>query len=224
MLIYLKDYYGVSFYLFVLFSHIMLKSRFFSLSLPSMMAVSCILGIGISESVSAQLLAQETPSEETEVPSDDPSDPSNLRPLTQADSLLSLQGGEKLMNEATEAINQENYDLAVTKLQQARKVFNQLSNFYLQLANSFSGIDTKVYDSQRASALTTGQMRDSATYQLALVHRAQDQPELAVPLLVQIIRSQNPTTDLGKKSYQQLYELGFVDVPFADEAQAATSN
>ena len=53
-------------------------------------------------------------------------------------------------------------------------------------------------------------MRDSATYQLALVHRAQDQPELAVPLLVQIIRSQNPTTDLGKKSYQQLYELGFV--------------
>ena len=67
-------------------------------------------------------------------------------------------------------------------------------------------------------------MRDAATYQLALVHRAQDQPELAVPLLVQIIRSQNPTTDLGKKSYQQLYELGFVDVPFADEAQATSSN
>ncbi|ACB51074.1 unknown [Crocosphaera subtropica ATCC 51142] len=214
----------VSFYLFVLFSHTMLKSCLFSLSLPSIVAVSSILGIGISGSVSAQIVAQETPSDATEVPSDDPSDPNNLRPLTQADSLLSLQGGEKLMNEATEAINQENYDLAVSKLQQARKVFNQLSNFHLQLANSFSGIDTNVYDAQRASALETGQMRDSATYQLALVHRAQDQPELAVPLLVQIIRSQNPTTDLGKKSYQQLYELGFVDVPFADEAQAATSN
>ncbi|CCQ51409.1 hypothetical protein [Crocosphaera watsonii] len=189
-----------------------------------MIAVSCLIGFSVSESVSAQILAQETPSEGTEVPEDDPSDPSNLRPLTQADSLLSLQGGEKLMNEAGEAINQENYDLAVTKLQQARKVFNQLSNFYLQLANSFSGIDTEVYDSQRDSALKTGQMRDAATYQLALVHRAQDQPELAVPLLVQIIRSQNPTTDLGKKSYQQLYELGFVDVPFADEAQATSSN
>ncbi len=199
----------------------MLKSRLFSLSLPSMIAISCLLGVSASESVFAQIVSQETSSEASEVPSDDPSDPSNLRPLTQADSLLSLQGGEKLMNEATEAINQEDYDLAVTKLQQARKVFNQLSNFYLQLANSFSGIDTNVYDSQRASALTTGQMRDSATYQLALVHRAQDQPELAVPLLVQIIRSQNPTTDLGKKSYQQLYELGFVDVPFADEAQAS---
>lgn len=214
----------VSFYLFILFSHIMLKSRLFSLSLPSIIAISSVLGMGGLESVSAQIVAQETLPEGTEVPDDDPSDPNNLRPLTQGDSLLSLQGGEKLMGEATEAINQENYDLAVNKLQQARKVFNQLSNFHLQLANSFSGIDTNVYDAQRASALKTGEMRDTATYQLALVHRAKDQPELAVPLLVQIIRSQNPTTDLGKKSYQQLYELGFVDVPFADEAQAATSN
>ncbi|MGB5596740.1 MAG: hypothetical protein WBM62_22295 [Crocosphaera sp.] len=206
----------------------MLKLHFLSLSLPSMIAVSCILGMTTSDAAYGQILSQTTPSEqtidETEDNADDPSDPNNLRPLTQADSLLSLQGGEKLMNDASEAINEENYDLAVSKLQQARKVFNQLSNFHLQLANSFSGIDTKVYDAQRDSALKTGQMRDSATYQLALVHRAQDQPELAVPLLIQIIRSQNPTTDLGKKSYQQLYELGFVDVPFADEAQAATSN
>ncbi len=206
----------------------MLKLHFLSLSLPSMIAVSCILGMTTSDAAYGQILSQTTPSEqtidETEDNADDPSDPNNLRPLTQADSLLSLQGGEKLMSDASEAINQENYDLAVGKLQQARKVFNQLSNFHLQLANSFSGIDTKVYDAQRDSALKTGQMRDSATYQLALVHRAQDQPELAVPLLIQIIRSQNPTTDLGKKSYQQLYELGFVDVPFADEAQAATSN
>ncbi|MGB5772002.1 MAG: hypothetical protein WBM32_19360 [Crocosphaera sp.] len=206
----------------------MLKLHFLSLSLPSMIAVSCILGMTTSDAAYSQILSQTTPSEqtidETEDNADDPSDPNNLRPLTQADSLLSLQGGEKLMNDASEAINEENYDLAVSKLQQARKVFNQLSNFHLQLANSFSGIDTKVYDAQRDSALKTGQMRDSATYQLALVHRAQDQPELAVPLLIQIIRSQNPTTDLGKKSYQQLYELGFVDVPFADEAQAATSN
>lgn len=154
-----------------------------------------------------------------EVP-EDPSDPDNFRPLTQADSLLSLQGGERLMSEANEAISAERYDLAATKLQQARKVFNQLSNFHLQLANSFSGIDPQVYESQRSSALKTGQMRDEATYQLALVHRAQNQAELAVPLLIQIIRSQNPSTELGKKSYQQLYELGFVDTPYAGSSPA----
>nr|WP_241392578.1 hypothetical protein [Rippkaea orientalis] len=171
-----------------------------------------------SESVNSQQNAGDDTSNE------DLSDPNNLRPLTQADSLLSLQGGERLMSEANEAINKENYTLATTKLEQARKIFNQLSNFHLQLANSFSGIDTKITESQRNSALKTGQMRDAATYQLALVHRAQNQPELAVPLLIQVIRSQNPTTDLGKKCYQQLYELGFVDVPFSTSPTATSPN
>ncbi len=61
-------------------------------------------------------------------------------------------------------------------------------------------------------------------YQLALVHRAQNKPELAVPLLVQIIKSQNPTRDLGKKAYQQLFELGFVDSPFRKEAGSSSSS
>ena len=199
----------------------MLKSLMFSNKLFSIIFISLILEIATSvispnPAMSQLTLSQQTIENQENNP-DDISDFNNFRPLTQDNSLLSLQGGEKLMNEASSAINQENYDLAVAKLRQARKVFNQLSNFHLQLANSFSGIDTQVYDAQRNSALKTGQMRDSATYQLALVHRAQDQPELAVPLLVQIIRAQNPTTDLGKKSYQQLYELGFVSVPFNNQ-------
>ena len=146
---------------------------------------------------------------------EDLSDPNNLRPLTQADSILSLQGGQKLMQEAQQAINQENYDVAAEKLQNARQIFNQLSNFYLQLSSSFSGIENRIASEQRKKALETGQMRDEATYQLALVHRAQEQPELSVPLLIQVIRSQNPTSELGKKSYQQLFEIGFVDSPFS---------
>jgi hypothetical protein len=149
-------------------------------------------------------------------------DPNDLRPLNQSESLLSLAGGQRLMNEATQAINAEKYDVAIDKLQQARKIFNQLSNFHLQLANSFSGIDPKVFESERNQALETGQVRDDATYKLALVHRAKNQPELAVPLLIQIIRSQNPTTELGRKSYQQLYELGFANVPFAPAAPSTS--
>jgi hypothetical protein len=149
-------------------------------------------------------------------------DPSDLRPLNQSESLLSLAGGQRLMNEATQAINAEKYDVAIDKLQQARKIFNQLSNFHLQLANSFSGIDPKVFEAERTQALETGQVRDDATYKLALVHRAKNQPELAVPLLIQIIRSQNPTTELGRKAYQQLYELGFANVPFAPAAPSTT--
>jgi hypothetical protein len=144
----------------------------------------------------------------------DLTDPNDLRPLTQDSSLLSLQGGQRLMAEASGAVDSQNYTLAATKLQEARQVFNQLSNFYQQLSTSFSGIDNRIFDAQRQKALETAEMRDEATYQLALVHRAQNQPELAVPLLIQIIRSQNPTRDLGKRAYQQLFELGFVDSPY----------
>jgi hypothetical protein len=129
--------------------------------------------------------------------------------------VLSLQGGEKLLTEAKEAIASQNYDLAIEKLQGARQLFNQLSNFYLQLSQNFSGIDSRITDESRNKAFQSGQKRDETTYQLALVHRAQNKPELAVPLLLQVIRSQNPTSDLGKKAYQQLYEIGFINTPFS---------
>lgn len=154
----------------------------------------------------------------------DPTDPNNLRPLTQDSSLLSIQGGKRLMNEASGEISNQNYTGASQKLQEARQVFNQLSNFYQQLATSFSGIDNRLADTNRTKALETAQMRDEATYQLALVHRAQNKPELAVPLLVQIIRSQQPTRDLGKKAYQQLLELGFVDTPYPRPAAQSQPN
>ncbi len=165
------------------------------------------------------------PTQPAAQPATQPTDANNdeLKPLNQADSLLSYQGGQRLMQEASAAINAGKYTDAVEKLNQARRIFNQLSNYHLQLANSFSGIDPKVFDAQRQNALTTGQARDEATYQLALVHRAQNQPELAVPLLIQVIQSQNPASELGQKCYQQLYEMGFVSVPYNSPAPTSAA-
>ena len=175
-----------------------------------------VLPLALAVAIMPSLQAQVDPAAEEATPQQDSEStpPNNLRPLSQTNSLLSLQGGQQLMTEAEAAINAQQYEQAASKIQKARQVFNQLTNFYLQLANSFSGIDNRVYESQRENAAQTGQMRDEATYKLALVHRAQEQPELAVPLLIQVIRSQNPTSELGQKSYQQLYELGFVDAPY----------
>lgn len=163
----------------------------------------------------AHLAAQELPTGPNQAKPIDPNDPNVVRPGSSAETgILSMQAGQRLLQEANSAVSSQNYNLAVKKLQEARQIFNQLSNFYQDLAGSFSGIENRIADSHRRKALDTAQMRDDATYQLALVHRAQNQPELAVPLLIQIIRSQQPTRDLGKKAYQQLFELGFVDSPF----------
>ncbi len=191
------------------------------LGFSSLVVLPLTLGLTIGSPVRGQEPTSTTGEVNGETQPPDLTDPNNLTPLTQADSLLSLQGGKNLMEEAKEAIDSQQYDVASNKLQEARKVFNQLSNFYLQLANSFTGIENRIADGQRRKALETGQMRDEATYQLALVHRAQNQPELSVPLLIQVIRSQNPTSQLGKKSYQQLFELGFVDSPYSTSTSSS---
>ncbi len=159
-------------------------------------------------------IAQElTPSPNQAKPID-PSDPNVLRPQGSDTNILSMDGGKRLMAEAQQSVAAQNYTVATKKLQDARQVFNQLSNFYQDLTGSFSGIDLRIADANRRKALEAAQMRDEATYQLALVHRAQNQPELAIPLLVQIVRSQQPTRALGQKAYQQLLELGFVDTAY----------
>ncbi|MGC9503477.1 hypothetical protein [Baaleninema sp.] len=142
-------------------------------------------------------------------------EPENDAPAPLANSILSLSGVSTLMEQANDAVTSENYDAAARKLQEARELGNRLSNYYQQLAGSFSGIENSIYEQQRRLALESAQLRDEATYQLALLHRAQNQPELAVPLLVEIVGSQNPTRELGKNAYRQLYELGFVNDPYS---------
>ena len=152
-----------------------------------------------------------------------PSESNGSTPTTEANSIFSIEGGKQLMSEADRAIDAQQYDLAVEKLQSARQVYNQLSNFYLQLYNSFSGLDNAVAESHRKNALDTSIERDNATYQLALVHRAQNQPELSIPLLVQIVTSQSPLSGMGKKAYEQLLEIGFTDAPLSPPAQRDTT-
>lgn len=184
--------------------------------------LSSVLVLILLVPANAQSAKPQQPKDSNQTQPINPTSPNVLSPDAQNNSGLSVQGGQRLMSEASSAVSAQDYPLATKKLQDARQVFNQVSNFYQELATSFSGIDNRLADSQRKKALETAQMRDDATYQLALVHRAQNQPELAVPLLVQIIRSQNPTRDLGKKAYQQLFELGFVDAPFP--ASSGVSN
>ena len=168
-----------------------------------------LLLLFLSLGVPSQLLAQESETSE-----DRPGETNAPAAPSQPDSIFSIEGGAKLMMEADEAIENQQYDVAVQKLQSARQVYNQLSNFYLQLFNSFTGLDNRAAESHRKKALDTSLERDEATYQLALVHRSQNQPELSIPLLVQIITSQSPGVGLGRKAYEQLLEIGFVDTPY----------
>ncbi|MEO1591800.1 MAG: hypothetical protein AAFU71_10980 [Cyanobacteria bacterium J06632_22] len=147
-------------------------------------------------------------------PGSDASSDAALRSLGQPDSPIGIAASASLIEAADEDFANQNLDAAIDNLQTAREQLNQLSGYYQTLVSVFNGVDTRVADEARGQALDAAQLRDAATYQQALVYRAQNRPELAVPLLVQILQSQNPTRELGQQAYQQLFEIGFVTLPY----------
>jgi hypothetical protein len=162
--------------------------------------------------------ASETPSPEIV-----PLNPLNLRPLV-SNSDFSVPGLERTIAQADAEIAAEDYDTAYDTLIAARETSNALAGHYQKLSGQFSGIDNRIYEAHRGRALAAAQLRDAATYRLAVVHQARGQAELAVPLLLQVLVSQSPTRDLGRNSYNLLYDLGFVTVPYRpDSANTATA-
>lgn len=141
--------------------------------------------------------------------------PAAARAVEQSNSPIGIASGQALMGEAESAISAQNYSLAAEKLVAARNALNDVSTYYQNLSGVFVGVDSRVNDGLRTLALQSAQVRDQASYQLAVVYRAQSRPDLAVPLLVEVVQSQQPTRPLGQQAYQQLYELGFVAVPYA---------
>jgi len=136
-------------------------------------------------------------------------------------SPIGIAAGEALMSEAEGAIAVQDYSTASEKLVAARKALNDVSTYYQNLSGVFVGVDSRVNNDLRALALEAAQVRDQASYQLAVVYRAQSRPDLAVPLLVEVVQSQQPTRPLGEQAFQQLFELGFVSVPYDSPGASA---
>ena len=137
-------------------------------------------------------------------------DPQQFRVLEQNSSDLSLGRAESLMVQARAATDAQDYDTAADLLQEAFNAFNTRSNYYQEISRSFAGINNRISDTLRTQARDAAQLRDEASFELAIVYRAAGKADEAVAQLVQVISSQGPTRDLGTRAYNQLFELGFV--------------
>jgi hypothetical protein len=147
--------------------------------------------------------------------------PDAIRTVEQSTSPIGIAAGQALMSEAESAITSQNYTLAAEKLVAARTALNDVSTYYQNVSGVFVGVDSRVTSSLRDLALESAEVRDQASYQLAVVYRAQGRPDLAVPLLVEVVQSQQPTRPLGQQAYQQLYELGFVTEAYSAPGSSA---
>ena len=142
----------------------------------------------------------------------DPS--SKYRVLLTENSDLNKSTIKSFLEQAKVSINTGNLDNAVEKLNKARTSSNLLINYYTDLDTAFKGIDALIPRELKKKNRDVSQLFAKANMQLAIIYRSKGEPELAVPLLVEVVKILSPSNPIGSNAYQQLVELGLVDTPY----------
>ena len=102
----------------------------------------------------------------------------------------------------------------------ARDASRRLAGFYRTIAGAFRGLDARIPREMDDKGRQSIELLAEANMRLAALFRRQGQPEVAVPLLVEVLTATTPTSEQGRKAYQQLVEIGFVATPYAAGAAA----
>ena len=140
--------------------------------------------------------------------------------LESTGSPFNLEGVRALLVRGDAAVAKGNLVEARKLYDQARDACRRLLGFYRDLSGSFRGLDARIpreMDQKGREALET---MAQANLRLAALFRRQNQPEVAVPLLVEVVKVMTPTSPEGRKAFQSLVEIGFAATPYTAGAAA----
>ncbi len=140
---------------------------------------------------------------------------SNQKVLAQQSSGFNSAAVEALINQGDSAAASGKLEEAKSSYDKARKASKQLLAFYRDLSGSFRGLDARIPREMDTKGRNALKLLAKTNLRLAAVFRRQNQPEVAVPVLVEVIKLMTPAKPEGQKAYQGLLELGFVETPYA---------
>ena len=80
--------------------------------------------------------------------------------------------------------------------------------------SSFKGIDARIPNEMQRKGKQTLKILAESNERLASMYIKTEKPEVAVPLLVETIRIMSPKSPEGKKAYEKLIQLGFVETKY----------
>ena len=140
--------------------------------------------------------------------------PEDYKVLSNDSKKLSISTVEYFIKQGDKYINNEDFDKAKVYYLDARKLAKQLASFYSDLNSSFKGIDARIPNEMQRKGKQTLKILAESNERLASMYIKNEQPEVAVPLLVETIRIMSPNSQEGKKAYERLIQLGFVETKF----------
>ena len=140
---------------------------------------------------------------------------SNYKVLASEKVGLNLFTVKSLIEKGDKSISENDLEMAREHFDQARVLTRQLLGFYRDVNGAFRGIDARIPREMDSKGRQATLLLAKINLRLATLFRKQKQPEIAVPLLVEVVRLMTPTKLEGQKAYQLLLELGFVETPYA---------
>ena len=140
--------------------------------------------------------------------------PEDYRALSNDSKKLSISNVEYFIKQGDSYIKNGDLDKAKDSYLDARNLAKQLASFYSDLNSSFKGIDARIPIEMQRKGKQTLQILAESNKRLASMYIKTDKPEVAVPLLVEIIRILSPNSREGKEAYERLMQLGFVETKY----------
>ena len=134
--------------------------------------------------------------------------------LSLSNDKLSIKNIEKFLKKGDEYVDSGDFDKAKESYDKARNLAKTLSAFYSDINAAFRGVDARIPREMDNKGRKSLEAWADSNARLAALYKRKNEPEVAVPLLVEIIRLMSPTSNQGKSAYNDLVELGFVDTPF----------
>ena len=141
-------------------------------------------------------------------------DPDNYKVLKSNNKNLSIKNVKIFLKEGDASIKNGEFAKAKESFDKARNLAKQLAGFYGDLNSSFRGLDARIPAEMAEKGKESLKIWAESNARLAALYKSQNQPEVAVPLLVEIIRLMSPSSPEGKEAYKNLNQLGFADTPY----------
>jgi len=138
----------------------------------------------------------------------------NYKVLSSDNKKLSVSNVQAYLDEGDKLIESGDFEKAKETFDRARELAKKLAGFYMDLNSSFKGIDARVPLEMENKGRESIKIWAESSSRLATLYIRRQQPEVAVPLLVEIIRLMSPNSPKGKKAYEDLIKLGFVDTTY----------
>ena len=140
--------------------------------------------------------------------------PKNYKVLSNDGKKLSILNVEYLIKEGDKFIKNGDFDKAKDFYLDARKLAKQLASFYSDLNTSFKGVDARIPSEMQRKGKESLQILAVTNERLASLYLKTEEPEVAVPLLIETIRILTPNSPEGKAAFEKLNQLGFVDTKY----------